>query len=183
MRGQAALDSCERTAAHALACTHVRDRVRRRGAMNAHHRVERASDLLMIAHGHLSEAIADLNAATILLQRTPNDFDGAPRELTLLSARIGAICLGLAYAGVRLAEASEEVLALAEAGVGPQPKVEPPSRPQPPPRQLLARPLQPGERIEALFQRRQRSKAAAPEDAPRNVSRGRAPPSPSDCAL
>ena len=32
------------------------------------------------------------------------------------------------------------------------------------------------DRIHALFKRRQRSKAAAPEDAPRRVSRGRAPP-------
>ena len=38
-------------------------------------------------------------------------------------------------------------------------------------------------RILAFLKRRQRSKAAAPEDAPRRVSRGRAPPSPALCPL
>ena len=39
------------------------------------------------------------------------------------------------------------------------------------------------ERILALFQRRQRSKAAAPADAPPKLSRGRAPPSFSPCPI
>jgi hypothetical protein len=39
------------------------------------------------------------------------------------------------------------------------------------------------QRILAHIKRRQRRKAAAPEDAPRRVSRGRAPPLLSDCSL
>ena len=52
------------------------------------------------------------------------------------------------------------------------------------PRRFLMRGLLSAtERIDALFKRRQRSGAAAPEDAPRRISRGRAPPSLGFCPI
>jgi len=50
-------------------------------------------------------------------------------------------------------------------------------------RALTYRLLGAAEGIIARFKRRQRRKAAAPEDAPRRVSRGRAPPLLSDCSI
>jgi hypothetical protein len=52
------------------------------------------------------------------------------------------------------------------------------------PRRFLTRGLlSAADRIRALFKRRQRFCAAAPEDAPRRVSRGRAPPSFAVCSI
>ena len=52
-----------------------------------------------------------------------------------------------------------------------------------PPRFLAPRTVSVADRVLALFKRRQRRKTAAPEDAPRRISRGRAPPTLELCTL
>ena len=175
------MEACRRFIREAEKATKVAGRVQRRGAASANRRVVRAFDLLIRAHDRLTDANDALKAALALYAMAPETL--FPFALSLLSDRIVEIDREIAALSARLNEASEEVVELWENGVGPEPKVEPPSRPKPPRRCLIHRPASAGDRIEALFKRRRRSKAAVPEDAPRRVSRGRAPPSLTVCSL
>jgi len=175
------VEACRRFLREAEKATKVVGRVRRRGAANANRRVVRGFDLLIRAHDRLTEANDALKAALVQYAMAPETL--FPFVLSLLSDRIVEMDREIAALSARLNEASEEVVELWENGIGPEPKVEPPSRPKPPRRCLIHRPVSAGDRIEALFKRRRRSKAAAPEEAPRNVSRGRAPPSLEACSL
>jgi hypothetical protein len=161
--------------------TKVEDRMRRRGAANANHRVVRAIELLIRAHDHLTGANDAFKAVLILYAMAPETL--FPPLLSALSDRIVEGDREIAALTARLKDAGDELEELWANGVGPRPKVEPPSRPKPPRHRLVHRPANAADRIEALFKRRRRSKAAAPEDAPRGVSRGRAPPSLAVCSL
>ena len=162
--------------------THVLERMKRHGAVNAHHRIDRAFGLLQRAYDRVTGANNALIEALALYTVAPGEWT-FPVAMDQLSSEIAALFQAIARMAVLLNAASEHVVELWNAGVGPEPKVEPPSRPQPPRRCIHDRTPSPTDRIEALFKRRRRSKAAAPEDAPRKVSRGRAPPSLADCPL
>jgi len=161
--------------------TNVVDRVVRRGAVSAHRRIAHAFDLLIQAHDRVTQANDALKAALILYATAPEAV--FPFVLCCLSDRIVDADEEIAAMSGRLAAASDEVMELAEDGVGPKPKIEPPSRPVPPRLTLVRKPVDVAGRIEALRKRRRRSRAAAPEDVPRKLSRGRAPPSLQACSL
>ena len=97
------------------------------------------------------------------------DLDVVLRTFRDAGARLDLIWEGLRQAFVALAGAQDG-----------RPWVERPRRKR---RVLQYRLLQAAERILAHIKRRLRWKAAAAEDAPRRVSRGRAPPLLADCAL
>ena len=159
----------------------VADRVKRRGAVNANSRTVRALNLLIRAHECLDGARDAFEATLVIYTTEPEPV--FPFLLIGLSDRIEETQQEIDAVFALLREAFHEIDDLAEHGVGPVPKVEPAPRPRPPERQLICRPPRPTDRIEALFKRRQRWRSAAPEDAPRRLSRGRAPPSLSDCSL
>ena len=162
------MNACERRMSEIVRAANVGDRVRRVGAVRAHHRIERAADWLLVAHAFLSEAIEDLNLALILIEMAPDDAAGAAEALFATTRRITEVGVRLALVSEQLQAASEAIVEEAKNGVGPEPKVEP--------RFFLGDEPNVAALIEALFRRRQRSKAAAPGEIHRRISRGRAPP-------
>ena len=180
-RAHGRVESALRLLREAEKATEVVDRTRRRGAVNANHRVSRALDLLQRAYDHVTEAN---NALTEVLYLYTVAADGEfPVAVDVLSRQIVELFRAIKAMALRLNAAGEHAVELWKNGVGPEPKVEPPSRPRPPRHSLIHRPVSVADRIEALFQRRRRSKAAAPEEVPRKPSRGRAPPFLEACSL
>jgi hypothetical protein len=109
------------------------------------------------------------------------DFEAVSRTAADIRQRLLQTALEIADLARKIDQRSAEVLAEAEQAAGEGRTF--PDLPTPsPPRSHLLR-IDAGECIRALLRRRQRSRAAAPEDAPRKVSRGRAPPLLSACPI
>jgi hypothetical protein len=147
-----------------------------RGRMRAFHRVERAYDRLCSASGQLQRAVAALSAMIeaadaepAVAARAPRDILMATQEFIRVSARI-----------VDTSNALDAVVAFLEENPRSI------AKPRPAPAWLYAQyPSDPLERIRLLLLllRRRRTRCQATEDAPRRISRGRAPPFLSICSL
>ncbi len=139
-----------------------------------------AGSWLVRASTEYSHAVDDLNASTRIIALAPQlvDMDAAATELFEIAQRLLEIGARFAELSNRIEQRSNEILEDAKAAAEDgRAVIDTPERPVPPRSFLLLLRSHVSESIRALLQRRQRSKAAAPEDAPRRVSRGRAPPS------
>ena len=165
----------------AVTALRVWHRIRGTDPESARLHLQRATRAAQVAENARGRAFIDLLAAC-----QPGTF--APDEEPQLYDAAFAVMRSASDAGERLDILWERLrqafAALAAAGDGTGD-----ARPRLTARRRLARRaltyrlLGAAERIVARFKRRQRRKAAAPEDAPRRVSRGRAPPLLSDCSL
>jgi len=178
----------------------VRKAIRRAGGL-----VEQASDALeacerrwtarpRLARRHLRRASKAVRKADELRGRALVGLSVAGGEaaqvpgetVRVTKASISIVQTSLAT-WVRLDEMMKRVEeASAALGVGDgdnRPPVPKPAWPIPPRRFLARWSRSVADRILALFKRRQRRTTAAPADAPRRVSRGRAPPSVAGCSL
>lgn len=155
-----------------------------RNPLRANRQLPRANNRLIDANELYAVAVADLELAMQMMRASIEDVDyiemvkalnGTAQRLIEIAAGIAALVETI---GKRHAEIVQDAFI---AGLEGRELLEVPLRPIPLRRFLLRWNL--SEIIRALFKRRQRSCAAAPEDAPRKVSRGRAPPSLSACPL
>ena len=172
------MDIARRHLAFSLRVTTARDPLR------AMHHLPPAARWLQRANEQYTIAADDMNRAVHIMTMAPQQVEGdvAAHALMDIVERLGEISAQLAELSERLEERSKETLAdaLAAAEEG-RPLIGAPVRPIPP-RSFFLRPNV-GEVLRALLTRRQRSKAAAPEDVPRKRSRGRAPPLRSACPI
>ena len=150
----------------------------------AHRHLPHANNWLIQASRDYSAAVDDLNLATRIIEASPEEIDPATMAAALseTARRLLEVAAQLAALSNRIDARSKEILEEAKAAAAEGREIiDVPVRPIPS-RALLLR-SDPNEIIRTLLQRRQRSKAVAPEDVPRRVSRGRAPPLLSDCTL
>ncbi|HEY6136875.1 MAG TPA: hypothetical protein VI670_03840 [Thermoanaerobaculia bacterium] len=143
----------------------------------------RVSRWLAAATAHLRRAEIRLQDTQQSLALAPEEGRGAPEMVFAATQQWIVATARLLAAQDRLEMVMAEVLRSAKAGVvDPRPAM-------PAPRPAAARwflrycPSPPGNRIRILLQRRRRPACTAPADAPRRVSRGRAPPFDSTCPL
>ena len=138
----------------------------------------------------LDVAVAQLERAGFCLQDTerslllaPEEGEGAPRMVCEAARQLIDAAIRILATQERLEILMAEALrSVTEGVVDPRPVV-------PAPRPAAARwylrycPAPPSNRIRILLQRRRRPACTASADAPRRVSRGRAPPFVSACPL
>ena len=182
-----ALDRCEslmrdarKHLAFSLRVTTAREPIR------AMHHMPHAANWFSRATTEYALAVELMERTTLIMDMLPEtvDIDAATRVIFDIGRRLAEIGEALALLSSRIDRRSKELLADARAAVaeGRPILLDDPVRPIPD-RAFLLRNAEVTESLHALWKRRQRSSAAAPEDAPRKVSRGRAPPLLSDCAL
>jgi hypothetical protein len=157
---------------------------RARNPLRATRQLPRANNRLIDANELYAVAVADLELSMQMMRASIEDVDYAEmvKALTGTAQRLLEIASEIAALAEKIDERHQEIVQDAFfAGLEGRELLESPLRPIPQRRFLLRSNL--SEIIRTLFKRRQRSKAATPEDAPRKVSRGRAPPLLSDCTL
>ncbi len=137
--------------------------------LRAHHHFERAGTWLVNASVQLGRAVDDLNMAMFFVAMAPQDVPGAAAAMFNIARHIVEVGVQLAEIGERLTTRSECVLEAARRAVDRRPRVPLSSRPMP--RSFLIRRPDP-----AFINRMQRPPPRLPDDAPRRISRGRAPP-------
>jgi len=143
----------------------------------------RVSRWLAAAAAHLQRAEIRLQDTQQSLALAPEEGRGAPEMVIAATQQWVAATSRLLAAQDRLEVLMAEVLRSAQEGaVDPRP-VLPTRRPAAARWFLRYCPLPPSNRIRILLQRRRRPACTAPADAPRRVSRGRAPPFVSTCPL
>jgi hypothetical protein len=136
------------------------------------------------AAGHLGRASHRMNDTFDSLAATPEPAADARERLIAATARWIDAARQLCEARIRFDETFAPLKELAknpDAELDPRPRI-----PTPRPRSrwfLQYCPPQPADRIRLLLTRRRRSAVPRPADAPRRVSRGRAPPFASICLL
>jgi hypothetical protein len=139
-----------------------------RGRMRAFRRIERAYDRLSAASEQLQRAVAALRAMAAAAAAEPATAGaaslailGATRDIVRMSARVVEMSVALDAAAALVEQNPKSI-----------------GRPRPIPDWLCSRyPVRPLERI------RRRTRCQTVEDAPRRISRGRAPPFLSICSL
>ena len=164
-----ALRSCERLIEDIRRVLWISGRFGTARPIRAQHHFLRAGTWLVQGSEQIGRAVAYLKLATGLVAAAPSESAGAPeaildttRHLIAVSRTLFALSERLSATSRRLTEAAIVV------GHGAPPP--PPPRPAPPRRFLVRRP----EPI--TMQRRERPPPSTQVDAPRRVSRGRAPP-------
>ena len=167
--GRRALDTCELLIGDVRRVLRVSDRFGTARPIRAFHQLDPAGGWLVDAGERLGHAIGRLNIAVSLLESTPWDGAGAPQALLANTRRIIDLGVKLYELSERLSQTSERLVKAAKR-VGHGEPLPPPSRPMPP-RRFLLHPSEP-----VILKQRERPPPPAPEDAPRRVSRGRAPP-------
>ena len=166
---------------------HLEYSMRRRTAahpLRAQRHIPHANTWLVRAAGQLGIALDGIAGMKKIIELGPDlvDFDAAARVLFEVTERVVAMAAEMEYLSDRVDTRSDEIIRdTAIAAAGGRLVVDLPARPIPSRVFLFFADV--GETIRALFNRRQRSTAAAPEDAPRKLSRGRAPPVPALCTL
>lgn len=134
----------------------------------------RAGHLLGQASFLYGQAAEDLKRTIDAFIASPNaEFPAAAAALKRLSRRVAEVGARLADISDKLDARANEILLIGEIVATERPRFTI-VRPIPPRAFLLHSNL--AGLLQSLFQRRQRATLAAPEDAPRKVSRGRAPP-------
>jgi len=135
------------------------------------------------ATAQLARAQSRLHDTTESIERAPHEGWGAPEQVFEATQQWIVAASRLAVTSELLNALMAEVLQYAKEGVvDPRPVVAPP-RPAAARWYLRYCPPPPSNRIRILLQRRRRPACTAPADAPRRVSRGRAPPFVSTCPL
>jgi hypothetical protein len=145
----------------------------------------RATDHLQQVSGWLVLAAVQLQRAGIRMRDTtecialaPERAAGAPQGLIDVTARWIDAAGRLAAASNRLDETMARLLRSVQEGLPVDDRPVIPLRRPPSARWFLQYcPPQPSDRIRLLLQRRRRSAPSAVTEAPRQISRGRAPPS------
>jgi hypothetical protein len=165
-----ALDSVELLIGDVRKALHVSNRFGTARPIRALQGFDRAGSRLVKASERLGRAVHNLKVAVAVLDANPWDGAGAPAALLRTTDRLIDLGLKLYQVSERLSRTSDLLIEAAQqvGNGGPPP---PPSRPTPP-RRFLRHSPEP-----IVLKRRERPPPPAPEDAPRQLSRGRAPPS------
>jgi hypothetical protein len=150
-----------------------------------------AADQLQRASGWLADAATQLQRAQVLLNDTTRCMESAPERAAGAPVPVMKAILHWIDAAGRLTAVSDHLQDTSTRLVASANTAQPSDfRPViVPPRPAAARwflqycPSRPGDRIQQLLNRRRRSAPVAVADAPRRVSRGRAPPFVSTCLL
>jgi uncharacterized membrane protein YccC len=146
--------------------------------------IPHAINWMLRAHDEYARAVELLERTTIIMEALPEtvELPVAAKVLSDIQQRLGEVGIRLAELAAEIDQRSKDILEDAEtAAAEGRPILGDPVRPIPPRRLFVLASL--SEALKALLNRRQRSNAAASEDAPRKVSRGRAPPLLSACPI
>ena len=164
-----ALDSCEVLIGDVRKVLRVSRRYGTARPIRALEGFDGAGSALVRASDRLGHALARLKLAASVLESNPWEGAGAPEALIRTTRRLVDLGVALYELSERLSRTSEQLIEAAKK-VGHGAPLPPASRPMPS-RKFLLRPPEP-----IILKRRERPPPPAPEDAPRRVSRGRAPP-------